>query len=159
MKTFFFTLFIIIITCSLPAVGQTVSAPKPDIVRDSTYYTTYNTLKQLYIEETNTAEYQKYSALLRIYKKKLRSTNKFKTSLLVKDQGGLNWLKNNWDQTEFTSYEEAVDEYDKVLKALADVDKHHPEFNNFNAQAIIKYGPEIFTDVYFEIMAEYPDKF
>jgi len=39
------------------------------------------------------------------------------------------------------------------------VDKHHPEFNNFNAQAIIKYGPEIFTDVYFEIMAEYPDKF
>jgi len=69
MTKIIFTLFITILIGSLSAVGQTVSAPKPDIVQDSTYYTTYNTLKQLYIEQMSTAEHQKYSALLRIYKK------------------------------------------------------------------------------------------
>ena len=151
---------LIILTFSYQTKAQSkVSAPKFETSRDSSYYATYNKLKQLFIEQMNTPEYQNYRIRLLAYKKKLRSTKEFKVSFLLKDQGGLNWLKDNWERTEFTSYEEAVSEFNKLVESASAVDKKHPKFNNYNTQAILKYGPEIYTDVFLEIMAEYPDKF
>jgi len=152
-------ILIFIVTFSVTCAAQTAEYNHLyDTSRDSTYYATYNKLKQLYIVNMYTDAYQQNRAKAREYRNKLRSSGEFDPKTLGKDHGGLNWLKDNWQKTEFKSYEEAVKEFDDLLAATLVPTKESEAYNEVYLEAIIKYGPEIFTDMFFELMKEYPDK-
>jgi hypothetical protein len=129
-----------------------------DTSRDSTYYSTYNKLKELYIKQMLSPDYQTARQMTIVYRRKLRSKGNFDTSLIAKDPGGLKWLETNWQKTEFTSYDEAKDEFDAIVKLMGSKSKENQEFNDYHYTAVLKYGPQIFIDMYMEVRLEYPDK-
>lgn len=125
--------------------------------KDSAYYKTYNTLKALYIIQTKTPEHLFADKLMENYKSKWRSSYDGKN--LGKTGEALNWIKENLEKTKFSSYEEAVQEHDAVMKAFFKVNLT-PEgraFSEYSTTAILTYGPEIYTDVVLDVMGIYHD--
>lgn len=80
---------------------------------------------------------------------------------LGKDKGALNWLKNNWQKTKFSSYEQAENEYEDIIQAhlKADSEPEGKAFNDFYIDCVLQYGPQIYVDMYMDVKATYPDKF
>jgi len=162
MKSISIILFALCVFCPFVSHGQdTPLQPQFSTERDSAYFNTFNTLKDLFVKQILSARYQQTRQLIQSYKSKLRSSGYFKAADLAKDPGGLKWLKENWAKTGFARYEEAVKEYNNLL-ATSNADnkenKEHIEFDSFNFTAMLKYGPQIFVDVVKEVMIEYPDK-
>jgi len=160
MRAIVITFFVL--SVFLPCgINAQATAPVFTTERDSAYTTTFNTLKELFIKQMLTERYQQTRLLVLSYKSKLKSSGHFKAASLANDPGGLKWLKENWTKTGFTSYEEAVREYRGLEASFAANNresKEHMEFDSFNFDAMLKYGPHIYVDMYKEVMLEYPDK-
>ena len=152
----------IILNSSL--IAQTETPPNEnniysEYVNDSAYQATYSKLKELYIRKINSPTYLKSRSLIKSYSKKWKGAYTGPAEVFVKDPGMLSWLKDNWQKTEFTSYEEAEKEYRKVYASLLEDTIANPEFESLMIKAIMKYGPWIYTKVFEEIYHDYPDKF
>lgn len=132
---------------------------KFNTVKDSTYFATYNKLKSLYLEMMYSPCYLEGKFKTSEYSRKLRVSPDFKSSIIAKDEGALNWLKENWQFTGFTSYEEALKEYNNLKQVHMKCQFENPEYTNYQLKAIMKYGPTIYSDMILEIITEYPDKF
>jgi len=104
MKSVAIILFAFCVFCPFVSNGQTIPVQMQfSTERDSAYYNTFNTLKELYVKRILSARYQKTQQLLLAYKIKLRSSGHFNPADLAKDPGGLRWLKENWSKTDFSS--------------------------------------------------------
>jgi hypothetical protein len=161
-----FQLKIIIICISLYTIsikGQTTEKTNHNIsseqYKDSTYYATYNELKELFIKKIHSPSYQIYSETIINYRRKWRSVYDGTGEELAKDPGALKWLKNNWQRTEFKSYEEAQKEYQRIWPLHLAAEKANKEFERARKRAVLRYGFEFYHNLYLEMMEEYPDKF
>jgi hypothetical protein len=158
MKVYFILLTLICSFYYCPAQAKPSPHVQFDTSRDSAYYNTYNRLKELFVKKILSSDYQAAQQMLIVYRDKLRSKGNFDTSLIAKYPGGLNWLKTNWQKTDFASYEEAKEMLEAATKLMSKPTDENLEYNTFNFLAISKYGPQIFLDMYLEVKLEYPDK-
>lgn len=149
--------------CFAQAKPEEVVIPKGmfDESRDSTYYKTYQKLKELYVAKIFTPQHKETKKLNDAFRDKLRSDNGvFPSGIGNKYPGALEWLKDgNLEKTQFKSFEEAQEDYDRIIAVARLEDAAVPEYSQYSAAAIIKYGPQIFIDIVFEVMMEYPDQY
>ena len=96
---------------------------------------------------------------MRTYRDKWRWIYDGTPQELGKDEGGLCWLENNWQRTQFKSYQEAVDGYKKVLEAYAESDRQNQVGTDYFVEVTLIYGPQLFIDLQMELMIEYPHLF
>lgn len=163
MKSFILTVFLLSASVCL-AQGKTneVVIPKGmfDESRDSTYYRTYQKLKELYVAKMFTPQHKDTKKLNDAFRDKLRSDDGvFPSGIGAKYPNALEWLKDgNLEKTQFKSFEEAQADYDRIIAVARLEDAAIPEYSEYSAAAILKYGPQIFIDLVFEVMMEYPDQ-
>jgi hypothetical protein len=152
---------LLIFTFSQNVTGQTTPPPAVpfNTVRDSTYIAAAAKLKSLFVAHIHSSCNQEARAKSLEYKRKLRLNNVFDTGTLAKDPGGLNWLKDNWQKTGFTSYEQAQNEYSEVMKAQRECLDQNSEYKEYLMTSLQEYGGTIVTEMVMEVVAEYPDKF
>lgn len=151
---------ILFLLCSYLMMAQPDMASREfwEQKKDSAYEATYQKLKQLHIEKIHSPEHLKTNQLLSAYKKKWRSKYTGSPEDFAKDYSGLKWLKDNWQITEFKSYEEAEAEFAVIFQAVTDEQNAHQEYMKYYTETVLKYGPYIYTDMYMEVIFEYPDK-
>lgn len=127
--------------------------------RDSTYYTTYDKLKELFVQKIHSPSYKVVHDMTIAFKEKIRQDDGRMPEGLGQTSNILFWVKNNLPVTKFKSFNEAEEEWNAILKQYENVDLENPDYTRFSTTAIMKYGPLIFTDIVEEVMLEYPDKF
>lgn len=162
-KYFIMVLLLLTLTCYAQAKTDEneVVIPKGmfDESRDSTYYKTYQKLKELYVAKLFTTQHKETKKLNDAFKDKMRSDDGvFPSGVGSKHPSVLEWLKDgNLEKTQFKSLEEAQADYDKIVAVARLEDAAVPGYSEYSAAAIIKYGPQIFIDLLFEVMMEYHD--
>lgn len=127
--------------------------------KDSTFYASYAKVKQLYIERIHTPAYQTYITHANEYKKKWRSVYNGTGSELAKDKGGLKWIKANLNKTQFTTYDQAVEEFSKLNTLALKEGFANKKFADAYFEALYKYGYYIYHDLEQEMQMEYPEYF
>ncbi len=150
----------IIAAFSIGSFAQSDVEPQPydSADQDSIYFADYKKLKDLYVVYMLSPTFQKSREQLRDYRSKLKSGKQFDIKLLSKDPGGLNWLRDNWHKTGFTSYDEALQQYKTIADLLDAPSSEKQAFDDYHFETSLKYGPEMFLDMYREVMIEYSDK-
>lgn len=160
MKVFQLIIFLAISTlCTAQndPVESSVISKLP--INDSLYNASFEKLKKLLIAKIHTQGYQENKKLITAFREKLRENSGLFPSGIGQQPSVLAWVKINLEKTKFKSYEEAVTDYDAILKASQAEDVKNPDYLNYSVTAVLNYGPQILVDVVLEVMMEYPDKF
>lgn len=127
--------------------------------RDSTYYSVYNEIKELYIARISTPEHQILREMRMAFRNKMKSAEGIFPQEVGSKIGILEWLKINWKKTGFKSYEQAEEEWNLLTTQDNKIDTIYPELREKLIAATLEYGPTVLIDLVQELAIEYPDKF
>lgn len=159
MKYLYKVLLGIILLAPVNVFSQNSIQSQSLVEKDSSYNAAFEKLKKLLIAKIHTQGYQENKKLITAFREKLRENSGLYPSGIGLQPSVLAWVKINLEKTKFKSYEEAVADYDEILKASQAEDVKNPDYLNYSVTAVLKYGPQILVDVVLEVMTEYPDKF
>lgn len=123
--------------------------------RDSTYYNSYNKLKKLYIAKLESPGYKIIKEKTNAFRAKMYSPEGIYPTGLGQRESILEWLKINWQNTRFKSYEEAVTVWNDLFAAHTKCDNENPEYNKLSFELIMEYGPDIIIELMEDIHNNY----
>lgn len=155
-KTFLAS-FILFIVCSNFAFSQSgikdLATPRPI---DSAYTAAYNKLKKLYLERLDTEVYKNHMRLYREFRRKMHFEGDPYASKISTNP--ISWIKKNLERTEFTSIEEAENEWETCVKANKDERSQNREFHEFETTSMLNFGYQIVTKVIIDLKENHHEK-
>ncbi|MUV05018.1 hypothetical protein GN157_14975 [Flavobacterium rakeshii] len=143
---FLYTLSFSILSLTLTAQTTEDNSSKK-AVEESTYEKDFEQLKELHIAYENSEDRVKHLKLMDDFYDKIKELRKMRDAIGNDVNATLEWIKNNLDKTQFTSYEEAKKEWDNIQTVGMTSFMKNQEYFNFMQKCLLKYGPDILRKV------------
>lgn len=139
----------------IPTSAAAQTAPEQKAaVKDSLYYTRYNTLMGLYLKQINSESHKKYRNLLSSFIKKM-NYDRGKEGLLKTTP--MEWVEKNIEKTDFKNLEEARQEDEIIGAALEEEIKANGDYYK-HLQEMFRAGEsQMMTDVMMEVIRTFPE--
>jgi hypothetical protein len=162
MKLIYTALLTIALTGTYTATAQTGTAPvkqeaaKEKLTEGPEYDKYYEKLKELHIEHLRSESYKKSRALNKAFVKKMNYKGR---NFMEISKDMLGWVKENFSQTSFESYEAAEKEWAAVNAATMESVTENKEYYDYMRECLQKCDTQLIKDVLRDIMEEHPEVF